>query len=147
MNTQHTIDPADSFRYVESAEITTSGGTATLTFAIDPYYSMYVRRYHVAAYYLGTSPATARAVVEDDSVRDILMIDIVRGGGDKLTQNPIDIHSFNRECDDHNYEGWIIPAGAKLAVQFSHHIIAAANWGVPIQVWMTLSGYRLRGVK
>jgi hypothetical protein len=131
---------ANQYRYSAFGTIEASAGSATLSVRIDPQQGFYVRRHRLSAWYLASG--TARRAYDELNVADILLVDIKTSSG-KLTQNPIDIHAFNQECDDRNYPGYTLAKGAVIDYVVSHEIITAANFGVPIKVRVALFGYHM----
>lgn len=141
MTPQIPFNISDAYRYVQTGSIDTLSGPVNLTVSIDPQMPFYVRRHKITAFYVASG--TARAVVASEALRDILLVD-VKNASEKLTQNPIDIHAFNEECDDRNYPGYLLAQGSNVVYTISHEIITAANFGVPIKVRIQLYGYHVR---
>ncbi|HLP29549.1 MAG TPA: hypothetical protein VK147_12975 [Candidatus Didemnitutus sp.] len=141
MTPQNPFNISDAYRYVATGSIDTVSGQATLTVSIDSQLPFYVRRHKITAFYVASG--TARAVVASEALRDILLVD-VKNASEKLTQNPVDIHGFNEECDDRNYPGYLLPQGSNVVYTISHEIITAANFGAPIKVRIQLYGYHMR---
>ncbi|MBU3742576.1 MAG: hypothetical protein FGM24_09880 [Candidatus Kapabacteria bacterium] len=131
---------ANHFRYSAFGTIETSGGSAVVTVRIDPQMGFYVRRHRISAWYLASG--TSRRVYDELNTSDLLLVDIKTAAG-KQTQNPIDIHAFNDECNDRNYPGYAIAKGAVVDYTISHEITTGANFGVPIKVRVSLFGYHM----
>ncbi|MBS1562366.1 MAG: hypothetical protein JSS89_12235 [Bacteroidetes bacterium] len=138
------VDLSKPFRYVQAADISTSGSIATLTVKTDPQRGMYVRRHRISAFYKDSSTNKSIAIVESLTARDILNVELTSGSSAVQTENPMDIFAFNDECNDHDYPGYVIPAATTLTFKVSHTALSVANFGVPIRVMVTLAGWQLK---
>lgn len=138
------VDLSAPYRYVQTADITTLGSSTKLVFKTDAHRGIYVRRHHISAFYKDASTSKAVAIIETATARDIITLAIQSGQSALGTENPMDMFAFNRECDDHDYPGYVIAAGTTLTFEVFHTALTTANAAVPIRAIIALSGWQLK---
>lgn len=129
------------YSYVQEGIISAAGQKTTFNVTIDNDEGVWVRRPHIAVFYM--AGGNLARLVPEASAQDRLLVSIRRGNGIVLSDNPIDLLAWNEIAEDFFYSGWTLPPATILTIDVSHQSVGAPNFGMPIRVSLSLSGYRI----
>ncbi len=133
------------YSHVQKAVISTPGQKATITLNIDNDQGIWVRRHKLSAFYV--SGGNLARVVPAVVAQDRLEISIRRGNGTLNMDNPMDVLDWNDIPNDFLFPGWTLSPATVLTIEVSHQFVGVPNYGVPIYLIFSLSGYHIaRGV-
>lgn len=129
------------YSYVKRATISAPGQKATLTVNVDSDQGVWIRRHRITAFYV--MGGNLARMVPTTVAQDRLEVSVRRGNGVLNMDNPMDVHDWNDIPDDFLFPGWTLPPATVLTVDVAHFFVGAANFGVPIWLTLSLSGFRI----
>jgi hypothetical protein len=88
----------------------------------------------------------AKMVVESDTDRDLLTIEIKTTNGDSFQTNPIDIFHYEHLADNARWGGFRLPAGAEMTVKVAHTALTggAKFTTFPIAIDVQFAGMKVK---